>query len=122
MLNTIKKNVGEGEQKLHRKDFSGFLKTDTEGDNTRGAGNLFQYLTTRTENASLVRQKRLGHCSYPLSPARGEQRKKSDGLRSITPLIILKARMRRPRSREKSLVECLKFLITITRKINRRFD
>ncbi len=29
------------------------LKTNTEGDMIRGAGNLFQYFTTHTENAPL---------------------------------------------------------------------
>ncbi len=29
------------------------LKTDSEGDKTRGAGNLFQYFMTRTEYAPL---------------------------------------------------------------------
>ncbi len=32
-----------------------FLKIDTKGDRTRGAGNLFQYFTTRTEKAPLLR-------------------------------------------------------------------
>ncbi len=31
-----------------------FLKTSTEGDTTRDAGNLFQYFTTHTENAPLL--------------------------------------------------------------------
>ncbi len=30
-----------------------FLKIDTEGDKTRGAGSLLQYFTTRTEKAPL---------------------------------------------------------------------
>ncbi len=34
-----------------------FLKTDTEGDMIRGAGNLFQYFTIRTENAPLLRRR-----------------------------------------------------------------
>ncbi len=35
-----------------------FSKIDAAGDKTRGAGDLFQYFTTRTENAPL-----LGPCS-----------------------------------------------------------
>ncbi len=34
-----------------------FLKIHNEGDKTRGAGNLFQYFTTRTEKASLLRRR-----------------------------------------------------------------
>ncbi len=66
---------------------------------------MFQYFTTRTENALLLRRKRLGPSSNlqvgPVSPARGGRRKKSDGLRSTSSLRILKARMRRLRSSEK---------------------
>ncbi len=63
--------VGEGEQKLHRrgrKTFGPltaqmFFKDNNEGDMTRGVGNVFQYLTTRTENAPLLRRRRFGPCS-----------------------------------------------------------
>ncbi len=37
-----------------------FLKIDTEDDKTRSADNLFQYFTTRTEKASLLRRGGLG--------------------------------------------------------------
>ncbi len=67
-----------------------FLKIDTEGDKTRGAGS----------------RRRLGPCSNlkvcPLSPAWGGRRKKSDGLRSTSPLKILEARMRSARRRLRS--------------------
>ncbi len=36
-----------------------FLQIDTEADNTRGTGNLFQYFMTATENVPLLRRKRL---------------------------------------------------------------
>ncbi len=59
---------------------------DTEDDKISGAGNLFQYFTTRTEKAPPLRRRRIGPCShwqvYRRSPARGGRRKKSDGLRS----------------------------------------
>ncbi len=69
----IENNAGEGEQKLHkcfRKDNGPmtvilfFLKTDTEVDKTRGAGNLIQYFTTSAENAPPLRRRRLGPYSY----------------------------------------------------------
>ncbi len=41
-----------------------FLYTDNEGDKTRGAGNLFQYLTSRTENTPLLHRRRLDPCNY----------------------------------------------------------
>ncbi len=31
---------------------------DTDGDMTRGVGNPFQYFTTRTENAPILRRRR----------------------------------------------------------------
>ncbi len=34
-----------------------FLKINTGGNKTRGAGNLFQHFTTRTENAPLLRRR-----------------------------------------------------------------
>ncbi len=72
------------------------LKIYTEGDKTRCAGSLLQYITARTEKAPLLRRRRLGPCSNqqmcPRSPARGGRRKKSGGLGSISPLKILKAR------------------------------
>ncbi len=78
-----------------------FLKIDTDGDKTRRAGSPFQYFRTRTEKAPLLRQRRLGLWSNlylcARSPARGGWRKKSDGLRSTSPLKILKARMRSAR-------------------------
>ncbi len=40
-----------------------FLKIDTEVVKTRGDGNLFQYFTTQTEKAPLLRRRRLGPCS-----------------------------------------------------------
>ncbi len=65
-----------------------FFRIDAEGDQTRCAGSLFQYFTTRTEKAPLLRRRRLGPWSNrqvcPRSPARGGRRKKSDGLRSIS--------------------------------------
>ncbi len=39
------------------------LKTNTEGDMTRGAGNLFQYFTPQTEIAPLFRRRWLNICS-----------------------------------------------------------
>ncbi len=63
----MENNVGEEEQKLYRrfrKDNGPltvqlfFLKIDTEGDKTRGAGDVVQYFRTRSENAPL-----LGPCS-----------------------------------------------------------
>ncbi len=63
-------NVGEGEQKLHsccKKDLGPLFycfKEGTEGDMTTGAGSLFQYFITHTENALLLRRRRLGPCSY----------------------------------------------------------
>ncbi len=53
---------------------------DTEDYRTRGTGNLFQFFTTSTENAPLLRRRRLGPCSNlpvcPLSPRRNLQRTK----------------------------------------------
>ncbi len=75
-----------------------FFKIDTEGDETRCAGSRFQCFTTRTEKAPLLRRRRLGPCSNrsvcPRSPVRGGRRKKSNRLRSTSPLKMLKARMR----------------------------
>ncbi len=39
------------------------LIDDTEVGMTTEAGNPFQYFTTRTETASLLRRRRLGSCS-----------------------------------------------------------
>ncbi len=83
-----------------------FFKIDTKGDKSRGAGNLFQYFTKRTEKAPLLCRRRLGPCSNrqvcPRSPARGRRRKKSGGLRSTSPLKIAKARIRLARRRLRS--------------------
>ncbi len=85
-------------------------KMETEGAKTRCAGSLFQYFTTRTEKAPLLRRRRLGPCSnryaYPRRPARGGRRKNSDGLRSTFSLKILKARMRSARRRLRSKISC----------------
>ncbi len=83
-----------------------FLKIETEGAMTRCAGSLFLYFTTRAEKAQLLRRRRLGLCSNryacPRRPARGGRRKNSAGLRSTSPLKILKARMRSARRRLRS--------------------
>ncbi len=69
-----------------------FLKIDTEGDKTKCAGSLFQYFTTQTENAPLLRRRRLGPSSNryvcPHCPARGGRRKNSGWLRSTSPMCI----------------------------------
>ncbi len=41
-----------------------YLKTEYDGAMTRGAGNLFQYFTTRRESTTLLHGRRLGPCSY----------------------------------------------------------
>ncbi len=83
-----------------------FLKMDTEGDKARCARSLFQYFTTRTEQAPLLHRRQLGPCSNrlvcPRSPARGGRRKNSDLLRSTVPSKILNAKMRSARRRLRS--------------------
>ncbi len=67
--NCTEKNFNEGEQVLQERfrTIDGptvFFNIDTEGDKTRGAGNLFQYFMTRTEKAPLLRRRQLDTCSY----------------------------------------------------------
>ncbi len=72
--------------------FNGFLKIDTDSDKTS--------ISVFHNTIAVI-------CRCALSPARGGRRKKSDRLRSTSPVKILKARMksarRRLRSSEKRL-------------------
>ncbi len=65
-----------------------FLEIDTEIGKTKGAGNPFQYFTTRTEKAPLLRTRRPGPRSNrkvrPRGLARGGRRTNLDvGLHCI---------------------------------------
>ncbi len=73
------------------------LETGAEGEIAKKNENLFQCITTRTENSPL------GPCSIPkvctLNPGRGGRRKRSHGLRSISPLKTLNVRISSGRRR-----------------------
>ncbi len=106
-MNGNRNNTGAAGKISDHQRSNCFLRLDTEGGKTRCAGSVLQYFTTRTEKAPLLRRRRLGPCSNwllcPRSPARDGRRKKSDGLRSTSPLKILKARMRSARRRLRSI-------------------
>ncbi len=78
------------------------LEIDTEVDKARGAGSLLQYFTTRTEMAPLLREDGLVLAAIGRFALVGGRWKKSDGLRSTSPLKMLKARMRPARRRLRS--------------------